>query len=1077
MELRPSQVPGLCALSFALVLAAGPVAAQTLTATPSAVNFSYSDGQPSPEPVEVAITSSTGTTPELSASVAPRTSTPAGLFQVTVSESELTIGIDRGILSTIAAQQGLYGADITLAAPGFTSLAVPVTLNIGLGTLSLQVNPTSLIFNMLSGTTSQTVSVTATSGANVAFTVAAATSYGGNWLAVTTSAGYTPATLTVSVNPGTLPPATYAGSITVSPSTGGTLAIPVTLQAGASSALTVNPATFSFAYTVGGAVPPAQVLHLTSNIANNTFKAQAFSTGNWLLANGVTTLVTGTLPEDLNVTVSPAALLGGSYQGTITITSGDGSSQIIPVSLTVNGGVSTIANPTSLSFVAQAGGAAPAHQLIVVNASGNTGFNASVVSVGAWLSISQTSGATPAQISVMATPAALAAGTYTGSITVTVGSRTQIVQATLTISANPVLAANPAAVVVYYMGGNPVPTPTAVTVSASAGDQQTFSVAGGQPSWLQVLTGTGFKTPSTVSVSMSPGTLATGTYVANILVTPAASGGIPLTVPVLLVVSGATPVVPGVSSLTFSGAPASGPQVQTVTAAASTPTAFNAAVSTASGGSWLSVTPASGTATPLGVPLTVTADATHLTAGNYQGTIGITTNLGVLSQIAVTFNVGTGGTISVKPAMLSFSYTQGGTAPASQTVQVTGSQNFTAAAHTNDGGTWLTVSPASGSGNAGLTVKANPAGLTAGTYTGAITVTPASGTAQSVAITLSVMTASIAVTPASLSFTYHTGDTAPPAQTLTLSSATGVQFAASASSTGWLSVTPATGTTPGALTVSVDPTQLGAGSYSGTITITGPSGVAPVNIAVSLAVSAALPSISRVVNAASYLSGGISPGEIVSIFGAYLGPAAGKSGAPDSRGFFGTSLGNVTVTFNGFAAPLLYAGAGQVNAVVPYALAGSPSALVVLTFGTGRSNSVTVPVVSSAPGIFTADGSGTGAGAILDTNYRLVSANNPVSRGSFIQIFATGEGQTSPAGIDGKVAPSVLPLPAPKLPVAVLIGGQPVTVQYIGAAPGLVAGVLQINVQVPDSVPPGVVPVSVQIGDNFCQMGITVAVQ
>jgi uncharacterized protein (TIGR03437 family) len=255
------------------------------------------------------------------------------------------------------------------------------------------------------------------------------------------------------------------------------------------------------------------------------------------------------------------------------------------------------------------------------------------------------------------------------------------------------------------------------------------------------------------------------------------------------------------------------------------------------------------------------------------------------------------------------------------------------------------------------------------------------------------------------------------------------------------------------------------------------SGTAQVSVGVTLLVTAPLPVISRVVNAASYLGGAVSPGEIVVIFGSDLGPSTGVSAQPSSAGILGTTLANVQVTFNGYPAPLLYVSAEQVNAIVPYEIAGASSALVELLFGQAISNSVTLPVALSAPGIFSANASGTGPGAILDTNYNLVSASNPTSPGAIIQIYATGEGQTTPPGVDGKLAATMLPLPSPNQTASVLIGGLPANILYIGAAPGLVAGALQVNAQVPPGVASGALPIVLTIGLINSQTGITVAVQ
>ena len=146
-------------------------------------------------------------------------------------------------------------------------------------------------------------------------------------------------------------------------------------------------------------------------------------------------------------------------------------------------------------------------------------------------------------------------------------------------------------------------------------------------------------------------------------------------------------------------------------------------------------------------------------------------------------------------------------------------------------------------------------------------------------------------------------------------------------------------------------------------------------------------------------------------------------------------------------------------------------------FGSARSNALAVNVTPSEPGIFSADASGMGPGAILDVNYHLVSAANPVSAGAIIQVFATGQGQTSPGGVDGLIEPLTLPLPVPLLAVGATIGGIGANIQYVGAAPRQVAGALQINLIVPAGLPSGPAPLFLMIGQNGSQSGITVAIQ
>ena len=140
------------------------------------------------------------------------------------------------------------------------------------------------------------------------------------------------------------------------------------------------------------------------------------------------------------------------------------------------------------------------------------------------------------------------------------------------------------------------------------------------------------------------------------------------------------------------------------------------------------------------------------------------------------------------------------------------------------------------------------------------------------------------------------------------------------------------------------------------------------------------------------------------------------------------------------------------------------TAQVQLTYQDGVSNAVTVPIVAAAPSLFTLNQSGTGqAAAINVTDGKANTAANPVKIGDYIFLYATGEGQTNPAGVDGKLADSSAIHPA--LPVTVTVDGLPAFVQYDGGAPCEVAGLMQVNVQIPAGVHAGgYVPVVLQVG-------------
>jgi len=235
-------------------------------------------------------------------------------------------------------------------------------------------------------------------------------------------------------------------------------------------------------------------------------------------------------------------------------------------------------------------------------------------------------------------------------------------------------------------------------------------------------------------------------------------------------------------------------------------------------------------------------------------------------------------------------------------------------------------------------------------------------------------------------------------------------------------------------------------------------------------------STSGVVNAASYEGGAISPGEIVAIFGVAMGPGSLAGAQISSPHFVDNSLEGARVYFDGIAAPLVYTTAKQVSAIVPYEVAGKTATQMRVEYLGAFSDPVSVPVTAAVPGIFTGDFSGTGQGAILNQDGTLNSAANPAERNSVVSIYATGEGQTTPAGLDGKIASDAPPKPA--LPVTVTIGGIFADVIYAGGGQGLVAGGMQINARVPANATPGnAVPVMVSVGDINSRSGVTIAVR
>jgi uncharacterized protein (TIGR03437 family) len=239
------------------------------------------------------------------------------------------------------------------------------------------------------------------------------------------------------------------------------------------------------------------------------------------------------------------------------------------------------------------------------------------------------------------------------------------------------------------------------------------------------------------------------------------------------------------------------------------------------------------------------------------------------------------------------------------------------------------------------------------------------------------------------------------------------------------------------------------------------------------------PAIAAVTNAASYDETGMAPGEIVTIWGQGLGPAAGANLQLDSNGLLTTSLGGTQVFFNGNPAPLTYSANGQVNAIVPYEVAQTQTASVVVVYQGNPSAPSQIAISAVKPGIFTSSNSGSGQGAILNPDYSVNGPANPAQRGQYVSVYGTGEGVTTPPGMDGRLSSvSGTPLPKVAASCSATIGGQPATINYCGEAPDLTAGLVQVNALVPESITPGsAVPVTITIGGVTSQAGVTLAVK
>jgi uncharacterized protein (TIGR03437 family) len=439
--------------------------------------------------------------------------------------------------------------------------------------------------------------------------------------------------------------------------------------------------------------------------------------------------------------------------------------------------------------------------------------------------------------------------------------------------------------------------------------------------------------------------------------------------------------------------------------------------------------------------------------------------------------------ISVSPENLQFGYTIGGTVPAAQPIQITNSGSGTLAWSASATSSWLGLSPASGTGPATLSVSVATAGLGAGTYTGAVQISAqgASNTPLSVPVTLTITQAlpSLAVAPQALSFNYAVGGAAPAAQSVSISNAGAGTLNWTASTVDyWLAVSPASGPAPGTLSVSINPANLAAGTYTSTVQIAAAGAIgSPASIAITLVVQGTQPppSITAVANAESYQPG-VASATWVSIFGSNLSTSTYTWQASDIvNGMLPTSLQSVSVMIDGLPALVEYISPTQINLLPPDSAAIGPVQVQVTT-AEQTSNSLTVQETQYSPAFFTFDN-----GAYLDalhTDYSLVASagllpgvtTRPAQPGETILLYGTGFGPTNPPLPTTQVVTTAEPLANS---VQVTIGGTVAAVSFAGLVG---SGTYQFNVTVP-SLPNGDALVVATIGGVSTQTGVSVTVQ
>jgi uncharacterized protein (TIGR03437 family) len=528
---------------------------------------------------------------------------------------------------------------------------------------------------------------------------------------------------------------------------------------------------------------------------------------------------------------------------------------------------------------------------------------------------------------------------------------------------------------------------------------------------------------------------------------------------------------------------------------------WTASATTVSGGNWLQVTPSQGTSDPArpAPSIQVAAVPGSLDPGDYYGTVTIASN-GPPRTISVVLSILTpdrspGAT--VEPTGLAFTAAPG-SAPAAKTFQVsnptTAALTFTISATSSTSTRWFQFQPISGTAAPSQpgTISVQPnAGLAAGTYTGAITLSFSDGNSRVVNL-VAVVATGASSTSAAFAEDGVNDAGCVPTKLLPIFTLLGINFV---SPVGWPSnieavVVDDCGSlvSAGSVTASFsnsDPalplTSLQNGRWTGTWT---PRSAVNSNLTVTLTATSLLPvlqgsttisgaapsnpnvpiiSVGGAVGSATYAPAP-SPGTLISIFGIALADRpASASQLPLTN-----QLSTTRVLIAGVPVPLLFVGANQINAQVPYKLPAKTTYQVIVQRGTALSTPEPLAIQDSQPAVFTVDGSGKGPGHVYrvtpDFLQILVSPSAPVKAGDVLTIYCAGLGEVSPALVAGAAAP-LDTLENTVTPVTATIGGKPAEVLFAGLTPGFV-GLYQVNLVVPAAAAGDDVPLVLTIDER-----------
>ncbi len=674
----------------------------------------------------------------------------------------------------------------------------------------------SLVFTVPAGSTSTSQSVqVGTSDASVAAWSAFPPA---SSVTIAPATGQSPGTASVQANASFLSPGVYNTIINLASFgvANSPVSIPVTINVTQPSTnkLTVSPTSLAFNAAVSGPFPAPQNVNLTSTTSGLSFSTSTDAA--WLATSG-----SGATPATLSVYVNQAGLTAGNYVGHITITAPAAMNPTITMTVTLN---LTQNPPVTLMQTSFPGSTLDGWAYSPQGLASNWSVSNGVVSYnGGGASQIYAGNNTWSNYAVQASFRLSTLTDYPGGIRGYVNPSTGASYAAWLYPAEGVVKLW--RTTTWNINTSPVLLGTSARLTMDTTDWHALalSINGGRI----VASYDGVAV-----VTVSDSNLSGGMIALDVSNKPIQFAD--------LVVTGTQAITTQLNSpqTSFTFAVSTGSTSTSQALQVSTTDGSVAAWSALAPVSWLKATAPTGQ-TPGSANVQV--NATNLAPGTYTSQLNLAsyggTNTPIAIPVSVTVTTASTNQVTVSPGSLSFTAVAGSVVPAAQSLTISSSTAGLSANVTSDA-SWLT-STASGVTPFTAQVTVNQAALTAGSYTGHLTISApgAANPTTTVTVTLTVSNPSIAASPTSLSFVGSTTTNAPT-QPLQITNVGGgaVGWTGTYGST-WFSPSTTNATTPSTIQTGALSSGLAVGSYSDIFALTPSVGTgSPTQVPVSLRV-------------------------------------------------------------------------------------------------------------------------------------------------------------------------------------------------------------------------------------------------